>query len=140
MELFENKYENTMLLALPPNARDIAENFLKTRSLSTLLQAAHLEDADSMLLNDHHVNEKYWLPIIKAALMAKVTSMQAGNNLTHQQLLFLIKTACFALDYPTEQLALKDLVEYSHLKEMPVLHQWLVNISEKLINHHANTK
>jgi len=135
MHLLENSYEKKLLLELPPHARDIAENFLATKSLGNLLQLIERNSPDELLLAKKKVPIQYWIDILKAAALAKTTYFLPNEKLSREELLFLIKSACLSVDIPTQDIVLRDVIEFAKLQEMNTLHQWLKSISSLLVKN-----
>lgn len=133
MHLLENSFERKLLNDLPPNARDIAEEFLATKSLGDLLLLLKKDTPDTKTLEEKKVREHFWLPIIKAAILAKTTYLLPNQQLTREEILFLIKAICLSIDYPSQEIVLKDMIEYAKKKEMTTLNLWLSQFSKLLV-------
>ncbi len=133
MQLVENSYEQQPLFALPPNARDIANDFL-TRSLAHILQMQSHPDLE--ILNKHHVSSEEWDNIIAATLVAKTTYILPNVNFSKEELLYLMKIACKNADYSLESNVLADVIKKTN-SDMPILSQWLTNMAGLLKNHQA---
>ncbi|WP_024850090.1 hypothetical protein [Hydrogenovibrio kuenenii] len=133
MELLENDYEQKLLMDLPPNARDLAQELLSTRSLGELLSLRESANADKDLLASKHVSERYWSDLINAAILAKSTYFLPNPKFSQDEIYFLIRAASSTINYPIKQSALKDLINFAKTKEMPVLAKWLEQFSDLLL-------
>ncbi|MPQ77181.1 hypothetical protein [Hydrogenovibrio sp. JE_KL2] len=133
MELLENDYEQTLLQALPPNARDLALELLSTYSLGQILALREKTEPDKELLATKHVSDRYWLPLINAAILAKSTYFLPNPKFSQDEIFYLIKAACSSINYPIKQATLKELMEFTQAKEMHVLSKWLQDFSELLL-------
>lgn len=133
MELLENDYEQKLLMDLPPNARDLAQELLSTRSLGELLSLRESAEIDKDLLASKRVSERYWSDLINAAILAKSTYFLPNPKFSQDEIYFLIRTASSTINYPIKQSALKDLIEFTKTKEMLVFANWLEQFSELLL-------
>lgn len=133
MQLTENRYENKLLLDLPPNARDIAEEFLSETNLTELLRMQAENEPDMDLLKQHHVSAKLWQNILQATLLAKTTYFLPSPTLEQQELLYLVKVACKNAGFSLTKTPLPEIIEKTSF-EMPVLHDWLKNMAQLLID------
>lgn len=133
MELLENDYEQKLLMALPPNARDIALGLLSTKSLGELLSLRESQQPDKNLLASKKVAERYWFDILNAATLAKSTYFLPNPSFTQEEIFFLIKAACSSINYPIKQATLVDLMDFTLKKDMPILHEWLQKFSALLL-------
>lgn len=131
MNLTENKYENKLLLDLPPNARDIAIFLFMHMTLSDLLLDLQNNKPDKQLLKKHRVLTYYWQAILKAAVLAKITYFLPKGNYSKEEVLFMLKVVSICVDYPAKNISFPALT--SHIKEdMPTLHSWLTKLSKLL--------
>jgi hypothetical protein len=131
MNLTENKYEEKLLLDLPPNARDVALSLFMHIPLNELLLDLQKNKPNEQLLIRHKVSTKYWLAILKAAILAKITYFLPKGNYTKEEILFMLKIVSICIDYPVKNISFPDLT--SHVgKEMPTLNTWLTKLSTLL--------
>lgn len=130
--MIENDYEDKKLLDLPPNARDIALDFLGTRSLGQLLRMLHQNDPNMKILSEKHVAKNLWKPILEATILAKTTYFIPNPSFDQEQMSFLLKSACLAAGYPLSVYSLAEVLQITR-KEMPIFHEWLSDFAEELI-------
>jgi len=123
--------ETAGLLALPPNARDIAEHLLALKPLSELLYLEQTHQPDRDLLAQHKVPTQLWAAIVKAATLAKVTSFMDNPQFNREEILYLIKAACHSADLPLKAYTLSDVMNLTREK-MPNLHHWLIKMAQQL--------
>lgn len=129
MNLIENKYEEKLLMSLPPNARDIALDLFARTPLSKLLQDLLVIKPDTVRLAQHNVNEHEWKPILQAATLAKITYFLPDGKYSQKEILYLLKVVCLCIDYPQPKIsfyAVASLVKH----DMPTLYDWLNNLSK----------
>lgn len=131
MQLFENRYENALLLKLPPKARDLAENLLALKPLNELLELSQKNKPDTELLATHGVPHEYWQPILNATILAKTTSFLANSNFNQEEVLYLIKAATASAGMPLNKYTLRDVIELSKA-DLPILNLWLKEFAKLL--------
>lgn len=137
--MIENDYEDTLLLELPPHARDIALDFLSTRSLGQLLRMLHQNEPITAILSKKRVMKSLWKPILKAAVLAKTTYFIPNPEFSQKQMLFLLKSACLAADYPLSVYSLPEVMQITE-KKMPIFHEWLSTFAEELVRRNMPTE
>lgn len=135
MPSLEDRYEKTLLLKLPPKARDIAEILLKTKSLAELLSMWHERCIDADLLDEFQVASEHSYVILNATILAKTTCFLANPNFTQKELLYLIKAASASAGLSLKKYDLKEVIQLSRT-EFPVLHEWLLDLSRLLKEPH----
>lgn len=133
MELLENDYEQKLLMDLPPNARDLAQEMLSTRSLGDLLLLRENAEPDKEILASKHVLERYWSDLINATILAKTTYFLPNSKFSQDEVFFLIKVAASTVNYPIEQTSLKEFIEFAKAKDMLILANWLEDLSDLLV-------
>lgn len=126
MQSLEYRYEKTLLLKLPPKARDIAEELLKTQSLAELLVMWQTNTVDSKLLVEFQVTSEHSYAILNAAILAKTTYFLANPNFSQKEALYLIKAASASAGLSLKKHDLKEVIQLSRI-EFPVLHEWLLD-------------
>lgn len=131
MHLIENEFEQKLLHELPPHARDIALDLLSTKSLGELLLMLDEGNTDKELLSIKKVPLSLWEPILRATLLAKATYFLPNPELSKEEVLFLIKTACMSAGYPLTDYSLAEIIELSE-EGMPVFHRWLLQLTKNL--------
>lgn len=132
MHLIENVLEQKLLLDLPPHARDIAMEYISTKSLGELLDLWQETKPDLSQLSAKNIPHSMWKPLINAALLAKVTYFLPNPDLTQEEMLFLIKIACMSAGYPLNTYSLADVMVMTK-EDMPVLHNWLQQFADFLL-------
>lgn len=131
MQLMENNYEQKLMQALPPHARDVADDLLNATSLKSLLSMLATNVPDKTLLSPKNVPGSLWLPILKATLLAKCTYFLPNERFTSEEVLFLMKTACMSAGYPLGEYQLREIMALSK-NDMPVFHHWLIQFTQRL--------
>ena len=131
MQSLEDRYEKTLLLKLPPKARDVAEVLLKTKSLADLLSMWQENRIDACLLDEFQVTSEHCYAILNATILAKTTCFLANPNFTQKELLYLIKAASASAGLSLKKHDLKEVIQLSRT-EFPVLHEWLLDFSQRL--------
>jgi len=131
MQSLEDRYEKTLLLKLPPKARDVAEVLLKTKSLADLLAMWQENAISEHLLSEFQVSSEYSYAILNAAILAKTTYFLANPNFSQEEALYLIKAACASAGLSLKKHDLNDVIQLSRT-EFPVLHEWLLDFSRLL--------
>jgi len=130
MNLIENKYETALMQQLPPNARDLAEDFFSTRSLQQLLEMLYEKGIDERDLKQHHISEKQVPEILYATLLAKTTYFLPNHKLTKAECRYLITLACAVAGYSLKDYKLSEIIINTQAS-LPVFSQWLLTF-EKL--------
>lgn len=131
MQLIENDYEQKLMQALPPHARDVAEDLLNATSLKSLLSMLEANTPDKRLLSPKNIPSSLWLPILKATLLAKCTYFLANEQFHSEELLFLMKAACMSAGYPLGDYQLREVLALTK-NEMPIFHHWLLEFTQRL--------
>jgi len=131
MQLIENDYEQKLMQALPPHARDIAEDLLNATSLKSLISMLAANTPDKTILSPKNVPNSLWIPILKTALLAKCTYFLPNNQFNSKEVMFLMKTACRSAGYPLEEYPLRDVLALTK-KDMPIFHHWLIQFTQCL--------
>ncbi len=131
MHPLEQKYEQTLLLQLPPQNRDIANRLLEQYSLAELLSMWQQYPPEQALLDTHNTSENDWYPILTAAILAKTTCFIENPHFTQPERLYLIKAACGSAGLPLTKYSLKEVIHLSQ-NRFPVLHEWLLRLSNQL--------
>jgi hypothetical protein len=129
MNLVENKYEDKLLMDLPPNARDIALDLFARTPLGKLLQDLQMIKPNTELLAEHKVAESYWKPILQAATLAKITYFLPNGKYSQEEILYLLKVVCLCVDYPQKNISFYG-VAFFIKTDMPTLHNWLNELSK----------
>lgn len=125
MALHQNNYERFSLQELPPHARDIAEYLFNSRPLVYFFEQQKIPEPDTYLLDARKVPHSMWPEIIHAALLAKLSFFEPNPNLTREQILFLIQSACTLIGMPLTQYSLEDVIRQNK-ERMPKLSSWLI--------------
>ena len=131
MQSFDDRYEKTLLLKLPPKARDVAEVLLKTKSLAELLAMWQESAIDLNLLNQFQVPTEYSYSILNAVILAKTTYFSANPNFSQEEILYLIKAASACAGMSLKKHSLKEIIQLSQV-DFPVFHEWLLDFSRLL--------
>ena len=131
MQLFENRYEKTLLLQLSPKARDVAEALLNTKSLAELLSIWQQNTIDEALLEEYQATNEHCYPILNATVLAKTTYFLANPNFTQEEVLYLIKAASASAGISLTKHSLKEVIQLRQ-SDFPVLHEWLLEFSRLL--------
>lgn len=131
MQLMENDYEQKLLQALPPHARDVADDLLNATSLRSLLSMLEANTPDKNLLSPKNVPSGLWLPILNATLLAKCTYFLPNDRFSSEELLFLMRTACMSAGYPLGEYQLREILSLTK-NDMPIFHHWLIQFTQKL--------
>lgn len=121
MQLAE-EFEKNKLFELPPNARDIAIDLLNTQSLAQLLNLR--DQPDLKALATEHLPQEIWPDIIKATLLAKATMLLPNPQFNSAEILYLIKIACQAADWPLENYTLANIMSLAS-QDLPHFKHWL---------------
>ncbi|NPA72665.1 MAG: hypothetical protein GXO35_07535 [Gammaproteobacteria bacterium] len=133
--LIEPLPEQGLLQQLPPHARDVAEHLLTVMPLSELLISWQGAVPDHPLLEAHNVPIALWMPILEAALLAKITSFTINEQFSQEEMLYLIKIACASARMPLDAYSLKEVLAVSQAG-LPVLYEWLVRFTSLLKQAH----
>ena len=132
MSLTENTYEQKLLLDLPPKARDEALRLFSNTDLGDLLLMIHDPKPDTSQLTDQGVPASYWIPVLKAAILAKITYFLPRGHFNKAEILYLLKIVCLCIDYPSSKITFIGVIEEVK-DDMPVLQEWLTQLSKLLI-------
>ncbi len=127
----ENTYEQKLLLDLPPKARDLAVQLFSNTDLGDLLLMMHDPKLDLTRLKESSIPESEWVPILKAATLAKTTYFLPRNQFKQDEVLYLLKIVCLCIDYTITPINFMGVMAYSK-DEMPILHDWLEELSTVL--------
>lgn len=133
MSLTENTYEKKLLLDLPPKARDIALDLFSRSSLTDLLSLIFSNRVNSKLLAENQLPEYYWVAILKAATLAKVTYFLPNKQYQKNEILYLLKVSCLCIDYNATPITFIGVLEATKQEDMPELTRWLEQLSGLLI-------
>lgn len=131
MQLLENKFEDAGLLALPPNARDVAEHLLTIMPLDKLLIMQDENKPNHQLLQENKVPTKQWQDILNAVILAKTTYFVINPSFSKQEVLFLMKAACLSINRPLNVYSVKEVLEMSRT-EYPIFSIWLSELTQLL--------